>query len=166
MKNQLRLLLVLSASCLACALAGCETHSYYHIQQVKNGVTNDIVKIHSASDPLLAKVVEQDDHGYGLDFNFMGSSSYSPFHIKVGIFDTTYRSVPTSTNFVYSAPYNATMHRNYSLIQQAADENVTTSSNGLPANAYIGPNVSTLNPIVGNPTTAGASTTTATTNAK
>ena len=133
-------------------LSGCATHTVT-TTTAKDGTVTVTEK--SKADPLLTKTVEQYDNFYGLDFNFLGTSGFSPFHIKVGLGSAAFRTLPTSSNQVHVAALNRTAHNNRSLIQQADDENMASGTNALPAAAYLGPNVTTLNPIVqGVPATA------------
>ena len=135
-----RMTILVALAAIAIGSTGCATS--------KTTTTKDGTTITSTrTDPLLTKTVEESSRIYGLDFNFLGGSSFSPFHIKVGIANTKYSSLPTGTSQIYTAPYNTTDHHNYSLIQQADDGNVTTIAPGLPSAAYIGPNIATLNPI-------------------
>ena len=145
-----KLLTVLTVATVASVLTGCATASRTTVTN-KSGLV--ISQEKQRTDPLLSKSVEDDSILYGLDFNFLGSSSLSPFHVKLGIARTVYRSIPTATNTVYSAAYNKTGHLNASLIQQSGDENVSTTE-PLPVQAFVGPNVQTLNPIVQSPSSA------------
>lgn len=93
-----------------------------------NSVTTTSHK--TVADPLLTKIVIQEDTFYGLNCDVFGNSYTSPFKIKFGFGRTIYRSLPTSTNGpVYTAAYNATAHGNASIINQTADESVSTSTN-------------------------------------
>jgi hypothetical protein len=140
--------LILAAGVVA--LAGCATYQKTTtISFNKDGSTNAITIAESGrTDPLLTKTLEQNNTGSGVDLDFCGLANYfSPFHLKFGNFGTTYSSLPTSEKPVYTAPYNTTSHENASIIQHAADRNVSTTTN-LPTQAFIGPNISVLNPIV------------------
>jgi len=145
----------------AIGLAGCATYQKTTTFTLnKDGTTNSVVVSESGrTDPLLTKTTEQTMTGSGVDLDFLGLANYfSPFHLKFGNFGTTYSSLPTATSPVYTAPFATTSHENSSIIQHAWDRNVSTTG-PLPAAAYLGPNISTLNPIV-QPTTVTTTTTT------
>jgi len=141
------LAVVIAALALA---SGCATYQKTTtITFNKDGSTNAVVIAESGrTDPLLTKTMEQDNTGSGVDLDFCGLANYfSPFHLKFGNFGTTYSSLPTAEKPVFTAPYNTTSHENASIIQHAADRNVSTTTN-LPPAAFVGPNVQVLNPIV------------------
>ena len=100
----------------------------------------------SVSDPLLHKVVIQEDTFYGLNCDVLGNSYTTPFKIKFGFGRTIYRSLPTSTNQVFTAAYNATAHGNASVINQTADESVSTTTNLAD---YSPQSVTVFNPTTG-----------------
>ncbi len=143
-------------SCLSFVLvgvlvgAGCATHQQTTtIRFNPDGTTNSItIAVRDRTDPILSKVFESDVTGSGVDLDFMGLGNYfSPFKLKFGNFDTTTRTLPTSNSNLFTAPYNVTLHHNASLIQNAGDNNASSTTN-LPAQAFIGPNIQTLNPAV------------------
>lgn len=114
-----------------------------------NGKVTKVTKteLTKGASPLVSKVVDTDTGGSGVDFDFMGLSDYiSPFHFKFGSFWSRLKTVPTSDKQIYTAAYNRTAHQDFSMIQHASDENVSTTTN-LPEQAYVGPNVQVLSPI-------------------
>jgi ABC-type oligopeptide transport system substrate-binding subunit len=143
-----RILTTLTAALtLAALLTGCATQT-----STTTTSTNGVVTVVTTdkSDPLLTKIVIQRTKGTGIDFDLLGIASYvSPVKFKVGNFDVTTMTIPTCASNKWTAALNSTAHANASLIEIAGDDNISTTTN-LPDQAFIGPNVQTLNPIVQN----------------
>jgi len=149
MKNKSTLLKVsLLAGVLAmgCFTQGCATEKTVTTTAV-TGTNSVTTTTHSSlSDPLLHKVVVQEDTFYGLNCDVLGNAYTTPFKIKMGFGRTIYRSLPTSTNQVFTAAYNATAHGNASIINQTADESVSTTTN---LAEYAPQSVTVFNPTTG-----------------
>jgi hypothetical protein len=146
MKNKLRSLTLVACLLSLVTLLGCATEK--NVTTVATTGTNTVTTTtHSAlTDPLLKKVVIQEDTFYGLNCDMLGNSYTTPFKIKLGFGRTIYRSLPTSTNQVFTAAYNSTAHGNASIINQTADESVSTSTN---LTQYAPQAVSVFNPTTG-----------------
>lgn len=152
MKNKSTLLKVsflagiLATGCSTLLLTGCASEKTV-TQTTGAGANAVTTTTHSSlTDPLAHKVVIQEDTFYGLNCDVLGNSYTTPFKIKLGFGRTIYRSLPTSTNQVFTAAYNATAHGNASIINQTADESVSTTTN---LTDYSPQTVTVFNPTTG-----------------
>jgi len=147
MKKTLQILCVAALAVATFTLTGCATSHHTTTTKVENGVTNTIVQADEMYDALRDKVVVQEDTFYGLNADVIGNSYVTPFKIKCGFGRTIWRSLPTSTaGVVATAPYNASAHGNASIINQTADESVSTTTN---LTSYAPVSASVFNPVTG-----------------
>ena len=152
MKTKLHSLLLIAGLATAAALLpGCATDHTKTVTTtaVVNGVTNTTTTVthDQLLDAMAGKVVITESTLYGLKAKVLGNSYVSPFDVELGFGRTVYRTLPTSvTGTVSTAPYNATAHGNASIINQTADESVSTTTN---LATYAPQAASVFNPVTG-----------------